>query len=82
MFDFAFIDHSHAYEHVYDVCRSLDKVLRHGAFCLFHDFNDPRNAAAEEIEYGVYQGVFEGLDLSSFEFWGIYGCTGLFRRVT
>jgi len=82
MFDFAFIDHSHAYEHVYDVCRALDKVLRPGAFCLFHDFNDGRNAALEEIEYGVYQGVFEGLDHSSFEFWGIYGCTGLFRRVT
>jgi predicted O-methyltransferase YrrM len=81
MFDFAFIDHSHAYEHVYDVCRSLDRVVKPGAFCLFHDFNDPRNADAEVMEYGVHQGVLEGLDPSSFEFWGIYGCTGLFRRV-
>jgi tetratricopeptide (TPR) repeat protein len=82
MFDFAFIDHSHAYEHVYDVCRSLHNVLKFGAFCLFHDFNEPRNAATEEMEYGVYQGVSEGLDRSRFEFWGIYGCTGLFRRIS
>jgi SAM-dependent methyltransferase len=81
-FDFAFIDHSHAYEHVYDVCRLLDRVLKPGAFCLFHDFNDPRNADADVTEYGVHQGVLEGLDLSRFEFWGIYGCTGLFRRTS
>jgi SAM-dependent methyltransferase len=80
MFDFAFVDHSHAYEHVYDVCRSLNRIMKPGAFCLFHDFNDPRNADAEASDYGVYQGVLEGLDTSSFEFWGIYGCTGLFRR--
>jgi predicted O-methyltransferase YrrM len=80
-FDFVFIDHSHAYEHVHDVCRSLDRVVKPGAFCLFHDFNDPRNPDAEVTEYGVYQGVLEGLDQSSFEFWGIYGCTGLFRRI-
>jgi predicted O-methyltransferase YrrM len=81
-FNFAFIDHSHAYEHVYDVCRLLDRVLKPGAFCLFHDFNDPRNADADVTEYGVHQGVLEGLDLSRFEFWGIYGCTGLFRRIS
>jgi SAM-dependent methyltransferase len=81
MFSFAFIDHSHAHQHVLDVCRSLDKVLKRGAFCLFHDFNDPRNAVAEVVEYGVYQGVFEGLERRGFEFWGIYGCTGLFRRI-
>src|SRR5260370_15519846 len=51
MFDFAFIDHSHACEHVYDVCRSLDRVVKPGAFCLFHDFNDPRTADAEVMEY-------------------------------
>jgi predicted O-methyltransferase YrrM len=82
IFDFVFIDHSHAYDHVYDVCRSLEQVVKLGGFCLFHDFNDPRNSAPEEIDYGVYQGVLGGLDPRRFEFWGIYGCTGLFRRVT
>jgi hypothetical protein len=81
MFNFAFIDHSHAYEHVYDVCRSLHRVLQLGAFALFHDFNDPRNSASNAPDYGVYQGVLDGLDERRFEFWGIYGCTGLFRRV-
>ncbi len=81
LFDFAFIDHSHTYEHVYEVCRTLERVVKPGAFCLFHDFNDPRNADAATSEYGVYQGVIEGLDPKRFEFWGIYGCTGLMRRV-
>jgi predicted O-methyltransferase YrrM len=81
MFSFAFIDHSHTYEHVYEVCRSLHRVVKLGAFVLFHDFNDPRNAAPDAPDYGVYQGVLDGLDQRRFEFWGIYGCTGLFRRV-
>jgi SAM-dependent methyltransferase len=81
VFDFAFIDHSHAYKHVYDVCQCLDRVIKPGGFCLFHDFNDPRNANVEVADYGVYQGVLEGLDTGHFEFWGIYGCTGLFRRI-
>jgi hypothetical protein len=81
MFNFAFIDHSHTYEHVYEVCKSLHRVLKLGAFALFHDFNDPRNSARDAPDYGVYQGVLDGLDERRFEFWGIYGCTGLFRRV-
>jgi cephalosporin hydroxylase len=81
LFDFAFVDHSHAYEHVYDVCRSLHRVTKLGAFALFHDFNDPRNSAQNAPDYGVYQGVLDGLDPRRFEFWGIYGCAGLFRRV-
>jgi cephalosporin hydroxylase len=80
MFNFAFIDHSHTYEHVYEVCRSLHRVMKLGAFALFHDFNDPRNSASNALDYGVYQGVLDGLDERRFEFWGIYGCTGLFRR--
>jgi predicted O-methyltransferase YrrM len=80
-FNFGFIDHSHRYEHVYDVCQSLHRVLRVGAFALFHDFNDPRNASKEEVDYGVYQGALDGLRSDRFEFWGIYGCCGLFRRI-
>jgi len=81
MFDFAFIDHSHQYEHVFDVCKSLHRVIKLGSFALFHDFNDPRNSSPSALDYGVYQGVLDGLDDRRFEFWGIYGCTGLFRRI-
>ena len=79
LFRFCFIDHSHAYEHVLSACRSLPDVLEPGAFCLFHDYNDQRNAMAHIPDYGVYQGVTDGLDPDRFEFWGIYGCCGLFR---
>ena len=50
-------------------------------FALFHDFNDPRNSMEEVADYGVYQGVMDGLRTDRWEFWGIYGCTGLFRRI-
>lgn len=80
-FGFAFIDHSHQYEHVFDTCTQLHRVIRIGGFALFHDFNDPRNAADDDLDYGVYQGVMDGLRLDRWEFWGIFGCTGLFRRI-
>jgi hypothetical protein len=80
-FAFCFIDHSHRYEHVLSACRVLHHVLRRGAFCLFHDYNDQRNAMADCDDYGVWQGVNDGLDRRRFEFWGVFGCTGLFRRV-
>ena len=78
-FSFCFIDHSHRYEHVRSACQLLPGVLEPGSFCLFHDYNDPRNAQADDLDYGVYQGVRDGLDPTLFRFWGVYGCTGLFR---
>jgi predicted O-methyltransferase YrrM len=80
-FQFAFVDHSHRYEHVFDACQHLHRVVAVGGFALFHDFNDPRNSMESETDYGVYQGVMDGLWPNRWEFWGIYGCTGLFRRV-
>ena len=79
-FGFCFIDHSHRYEHVRSACERLTAVIEPGGFCLFHDYNDPRNADPGEDDYGVYQGVADGLDALAFEFWGVYGCCGLFRR--
>lgn len=78
-FGFVFIDHSHEYQPVYDVCRELATVTTAGGFCLFHDYNDARNRNPEDEDYGVYQAVVEGLDQDRFEFCGVYGCTGLYR---
>lgn len=80
-FAFVFIDHAHDFQSVYGVCRELGNVVHRGAFCLFHDFNDFRNGDPDYEEYGVYQGVTQGLSHERFEFWGIYGCTGLYRAV-
>ena len=80
-FEFVFIDHSHAYEPVYNVCRELETIVSKGGFCLFHDFNDPRNKDAEDSDYAVYQAVLDGMNSSSFDFYGIYGCTALYRAV-
>jgi len=80
-FGFVFIDHSHAYQPVYDACKALGRVTSPGGFWLFHDFNDHRNRDTTNKDYGVYQAVVDSLDMNQFEFYGIYGCTGLFRRV-
>ena len=80
-FRFAFVDQSHRYEHVLDACRSLHRVIAADGFVLFHDFNDPRNSHEGDLDYGVYQGVVDGLKIGRWEFWGIYGCSGLFRHV-
>lgn len=79
-FAFVFVDHSHAYAPVFEVCQSLEQILLPGGFCLFHDFNDIRNRDVLDVDYGVCQAVQDGLESDAFEFYGIYGCTGLYRR--
>lgn len=75
-----FVDHSHAYQPVFDVCQAMPQILPPGGFCLFHDFNDPRNRDAANRDYGVYQAVIAGLAPAEFEFWGCYGVLALYRR--
>lgn len=78
-FDFAFIDHSHSYELVFAACEDLKLLLSTGSFALFHDFNDIRNGKC--ADYGVWQAVTDSFADGSFFFCGIYGCTGLWRRM-
>lgn len=80
LFPFVFVDHTHAYEPMLEICPLLHKVTLPGGFVLFHDYNDPRNADSNSHDFGVYQAVNETLNMDEFEFYGIYGCTGLFRR--
>lgn len=74
-FGFVFIDHAHTYDAVYSVCQLLGEVLLPGAFCLFHDFTDKRN----KTSFGVFKGIEEGLPKEHFEFYGSFGCAGLYR---
>lgn len=79
-FPLVFVDHSHAYEHMAAVCPILHKVTLPGGFILFHDYNDPRNPDPIAEHFGVYQAVTDHLPKIEFEFWGVFGCCGLFRR--
>jgi hypothetical protein len=86
-FSLAFVDHSHAYEPMVLACQRLPKLLAPGSFCLFHDFNDPRNdshagVGESETRYGVYAAIQAALDPAQFEFYGIFGCCGLYRKVS
>jgi predicted O-methyltransferase YrrM len=74
-----FVDHSHAYGPVHSVCRELGRIVDPGGFCLFHDYNDPRNYDPDDADHGVYRAVLDGLEPGRFEFYGIYGCLALFR---
>jgi hypothetical protein len=78
-FEFVFIDHSHSYQPVYEICLELQNIVSPGGFCLFLDFNDIRNKDSENPDYGVYHAVIDGLDENQFEFYGVYGCTALYR---
>ncbi|RVB80552.1 MULTISPECIES: class I SAM-dependent methyltransferase [unclassified Mesorhizobium] len=84
-FGFSFIDHSHAYEHVVKACHRLKQLIEPGSFCVFHDYNDKRNSRRTGLgetsnEYGIIAGIEDSLDTNLFEFVGIYGCCGVFRR--
>lgn len=48
--------------------------------CLFHDWLDARNFQPEEADYGVFGATRDGLDPSVFEFYGVFGVAGLYRR--
>jgi predicted O-methyltransferase YrrM len=79
-FAFVFVDHSHEFDPTLRVCQALPSLLTPGGFCLFHDFNDARNADPDATDYEVYQAVMEGLDAQRFTFYGIYGCCALYRE--
>lgn len=78
-FGFAFVDHSHGYDLVEAACQHLKRLVVPGGFALFHDYNDSRNTRGD-AGYGVFQAVEDAFADGSFRFWGVYGCTGLYRR--
>lgn len=77
-FGFAFIDHSHEYEHVRSVTARLKDILLPSAFVAFHDFIDYRNGNPEFPDYGVTAGALDGMG-GDFEYVCCSGCVGVFR---
>jgi ubiquinone/menaquinone biosynthesis C-methylase UbiE len=78
-FGFIFVDHSHEYEPVLEVCTHLQDLVVQGGFCLFHDYNELNTFDYTTNDFKVFQAVNEGLDSGRFEFYGIFGCTALYR---
>jgi len=84
-FGFSFVDHSHAYEHMVSACKCLAALLRPGAVLVFHDYNDARNTLGRGVgesneEYGVAAAIEDHLPKDAFEFVGVYGACGVYRR--
>lgn len=81
-FGFIFVDHWHGYEATEQAARRVAPLLKPGGFVLFHDYLDPGNADPEHV-YGVYQAVDDDVVKGGqFEFYGNFGCCGLFRKKT
>lgn len=79
-YSFIFIDHWHGYAATYEAAMRAKKLLKNGGFCLFHDYNDPANADPEHV-YGVYKGANDAMLCDpNFDFYGLFGCTALFRK--
>jgi cephalosporin hydroxylase len=79
-FDLVFIDHDHGYESVLGVCRELARLTTEGGYCLFHDWQDPRNFG-EGATYGVVRGTRDGLDQRRMKPCGVFGTAALYRRL-
>ncbi|BDC47959.1 hypothetical protein F183_A02750 [Bryobacterales bacterium F-183] len=83
-FGFIFVDHSHYYGPMREVCQLLGQLVEPGGFVLFHDFTDPRSAFPEEgkpePDFGVLAACEEALPAKEFEYFGAFGCAGLYRR--
>jgi hypothetical protein len=84
-YGFVFVDHSHYYGPMCEICDLLPAIVRPGGFVMFHDFTDPRSAAPaegqSEPDFGVLAACSDRLSLRTFQYLGAYGCSGLFRRV-
>lgn len=83
-FGFVFVDHSHYYGPMREVCGLLGELVEPDGFVLFHDFTDPRSAFPEpgkpEPDFGVLAACVEALPGAEFEYFGAFGCAGLYRR--
>ncbi len=83
-YGFVFVDHSHFYGPMSEICRLLSPVVRPGGFVLFHDFTDPRSTeptpGGPEPDFGVLAACRDCLPQSEFRYLGAFGCSGLFRR--
>ncbi|RJO65194.1 MAG: hypothetical protein C4523_16680 [Myxococcales bacterium] len=81
-FALIFVDHWHGYQATYEAAQRSKKLLAPGGFVIFHDFNDPSNLDLQS-DYGVYRAVIDSLiPDKDFEFYGIYGCCALFRKIS
>ncbi len=79
-FGFIFIDHWHGYEATRLAALRVDALLKPGGFVLFHDYNDPANADPAHV-YGVWSAVDDIIAKQyHYEFFGNFGCCGLFRK--
>jgi len=83
-YGFVFVDHSHFYGPMREICRLLADVVRPGGFVLFHDFTDPRSRdpldGGPEPDFGVLAACRDHLPAKAFRYLGAFGCSGLFRR--
>jgi hypothetical protein len=79
---FVFVDGEHSEKGVRRDLDELEEGVPIGGWLLFHDFDDPRNEDPADHDYGVPQAVRASWVERDCEFEGVFGCAGLYRRVS
>jgi predicted O-methyltransferase YrrM len=76
-----FLDADHSEEAVARDLRTLEPHVPRGGLLLLHDFLDPKNDDPSASEVGVVDAVHRSWVSHRCEFAGVFGASGLFRRV-
>lgn len=79
---FVFVDGDHSLAGVRRDLETLEAILPTGALVLFHDYLDARNDDPREDHIDVLRGVRESWVERDCEFAGVFGCCGLYRRIS
>ena len=77
-----FLDGDHSLEGVRRDLETLEAILPAGSLLLFHDYLDERNDDPGEAHIDVLRGVHESWVARDCEFAGVFGCCGLYRRLS
>ena len=77
-----FVDGDHSLEGVRRDLETLEEILPAGSLLLFHDYLDERNDDPGEAHIDVLRGVRESWVARDCEFAGVFGCCGLYRRLS
>jgi hypothetical protein len=78
---FVFLDGDHSAGGLGRDLASLEPRVPKGGVLLFHDFTDDRNDDPDDNDYGVPLAIRACWVARDCEFAGVFGCTGLYRRL-
>ena len=83
LFSFVFVDHSHRYQEVVEICELLEDLLVPGGYVMFHDFIHKANTNKDHRDYEIYgvpHAILDALPAEKFDFLGLCGGSALYMK--